>query len=99
VKNSVVARTGQSWKLWLAVLLLLAGSFVPFFEASGLTWTGGTILAIAGYAFGCLAIRCPACGNRWFWSAALDASHYKPLFTASACPLCQHDFAGTPAAS
>jgi hypothetical protein len=95
VQNSVLARTGQMWKLVLAVLLLLVGSFVPFFEASGLSWTAGTILAIVGYAFGCYAICCPACGNRWLWSAALDASHYKPLFTGSACPMCKHDFAGT----
>lgn len=92
MKDSVVARTGQSWKLWLAVALLLVGSFLPLYAAAGLSWTGGTVLAIIGYAFGCLAIRCPACGNRWFWSAALDASHYKPLLTAPACPMCQTDF-------
>ena len=94
MKNSVVARTGQLWKLGLSVLLLLVGSFAPLFAGSGVSWTGGTILVLVGYAFGCLAIRCPACGNRWFWSAALDATHYKPLLSRSVCPVCKHDFAG-----
>jgi hypothetical protein len=94
VKNSVVARTGQLWKLGLSVLLVLVGSFAPLFAGSGVSWTGGTILVLVGYAFGCLVIRCPACGNRWFWSAALDATHYKPLLSGSACPVCKHDFAG-----
>jgi hypothetical protein len=52
------------------------------------------VLAVAAYAFGTLAIRCPACGNRWFWEAALDAGLYRPLFRGSACPKCQRDFGG-----
>ncbi len=94
MKDSVIARTGQVWKLALAIVLLLVGSIVPAFEASGMSWTVGTILAIAGYAFGVLTIRCPACGNRWFWSAALDAGLYGPLFRQGACPACKREFDG-----
>ena len=50
--DSVVARTGQFWKLALAIILLLVGSFVPLFEGAGMSWTVGTILAVVGYAYG-----------------------------------------------
>jgi hypothetical protein len=90
--ESVIRLTGQYWKLMAGIGLLLIGSFAPLFSTIGMSWTGGTILAIAGYAFACLAIRCPGCGSRWFWQAALDAGLYRPLFTRSACPQCQRDF-------
>ncbi len=91
-KNSVLSRTGQLWKLYIAILLLLIGSFAPLWEGSGIDWTWGTILAIAGYAYGALFIVCPKCSNRWFWSAALDATLYGPLFRKSACPACKQEF-------
>lgn len=90
--DSVVTRTGQFWKLALAIILLLVGSFVPLFEGAGMSWTVGTILAVVGYAYGCLFIRCPQCGNRWFWSAALDGALYKPLMTAPVCTSCKKEF-------
>lgn len=92
-QSSVIGVTGQYWKLALGVVALLAGSFVPMVERIGMSWTAGTVLAIAGYAFTCLAVRCPGCGSRWFWQAALDASLYGPLFKRSACPQCGRDFA------
>jgi hypothetical protein len=90
---SVIAATGQYWKLAVGVAALLAGSFAPMVESIGMSWTTGTVVAIAGYAFTCLVVRCPGCGSRWFWQAALDASLYSPLFRHSACPQCGRDFA------
>ena len=90
--NSVVSRTGQSWKLIVAILLMLIGSFAPLWEASGINWTLGTILAVVGYVFGTFAVTCPSCSSRWFWSAALDARLYGPLFRAPACPACKQEF-------
>lgn len=90
--SSVLRLTGQNWKLVLGVAALVAGSVAPLWPATGLTWTTGTVLAIAGYAFTCLAVRCPACGSRWFWQAALDAGLYAPIFKGSACPSCKRDF-------
>lgn len=90
--NSVIARTGQSWKLWLAILLMLIGSFAPLWPRFGINWTLGTVLVVVGYAFGIWYITCPKCRNRWFWSAALDATLYRPLFKSSACPSCKQDF-------
>ena len=87
----MIGLTGQYWKVGVGVLALLIGSFAPLVEASGLSWTWGTIVAIAGYSFVCLTVRCPSCGGRWFWQAALDASLYAPLFKGSACPQCKRD--------
>ena len=93
-QSSVLSLTGQFWKLLAGVLALVIGSVAPLFEASGLSWTGGTIVACVGYAYTLLAVRCPGCGNRWFWQAALDANLYAPIFKGSACPACKHDYAG-----
>ena len=90
---SVIAATGQRWKLAIALLALLVGSIAPAWpEATGIDWITGSVIAVAGYAYGCLGIRCPACGNRWFWEAALDAGLYGKLFRGSACPKCSRDF-------
>ena len=90
---SVISLTGQYWKVAVGVGALLIGSFAPLVASSGLSWTGGTVLACAGYAFTCIAVRCPDCGSRWFWQAALDASLYGPLFRGTACPHCKRDLA------
>jgi hypothetical protein len=92
LEDSVISRTGQFWKLIVAILLLLIGSFAPLWAASGIDWTLGTILAVAGYVFGTVTVTCPNCSNRWFWSAALDARLYGPLFRAPACPVCKQEF-------
>ena len=91
--NSVIGLSGQLWKLVLAVGALLFGSFVPLYEASGISWTAGTVIAIAGYVFGLLTIRCSQCRSLWFWEAAKDAGLYGPLFKGQKCPACGHDFA------
>jgi hypothetical protein len=90
--ESVIRLTGQYWKLAAGIALLLIGSFAPLLAASGISWTMGTVLAVAGYTFACIAIRCPGCGSRWIWQAALDAGLYRPLFTRPACPQCRKDF-------
>ncbi|MGI9329878.1 MAG: hypothetical protein ACR2QB_04105, partial [Gammaproteobacteria bacterium] len=64
---------------------------VPAFPASGLSWTGGTILACVGYAFGILTIRCKQCGARWFWDALMRPEIYKAVFTEPDCPGCSSD--------
>lgn len=92
LRNSVVARTSQAWKLVLAIVLMVVGSFAPMWEGSGIGWTLGTIIVIVGYAFALWFIVCPSCGNRWFWSAALDATLYGPLFKRPACPACKQEF-------
>lgn len=92
-QTSVISLTRQYWKVAAGVAALLSGSFAPLLEASGMSWTVGTLVACAGYAFTCIAVRCPGCGSRWFWQAALDAGLYGPLFKGSSCPACKRDFA------
>ncbi len=92
--SSVIGLTGQYWKLALGAAALLVGSIAPLAAATGMSWTTGTVLAVAGYAFVCLTVRCPACRSRWFWQAALDAGLYGPLFRRSECPQCRRDYAG-----
>jgi len=87
--NSVLRNTDQTWKLVVAIVALLAGSILPAFPATGLSWTAGTILALAGYAFGVLLIRCPACGARWFWDALMQPEIYKDVLTKPECPTCR----------
>jgi hypothetical protein len=93
LEQSVVRKSGQGWKLVTALLALLIGSFAPLFAGSGVSWTVGTVIAIAGYAFGIVSIRCISCGNRWFWEAAMDAGLYPKIFRGSACLSCGHEFA------
>jgi hypothetical protein len=92
LKKSVITRSGQLWKLVIAILALLVGSFAPLYPVTSISWTAGTVIAIIGYLFGMLAIRCKACGKMWFWEAAKDAGLYGPLFKQSACPNCGQEF-------
>ena len=92
LSDSVIIRTGQLWKLILAIVLLLAGSVLPIFEQLGITWTVGTIIAVIGYGFALAFIHCPDCGVRWFWKALLYAEIYGPLFKSSECPVCKKQF-------
>ena len=91
-EDSVIRRTGQWWKLVAGVVALIAGSTVPMVEASGISWTTGTVVAIVGYAFVLASISCPECGQRWFWRALLYSEIYGPLFKKPACPNCERVF-------
>lgn len=86
--NSVVGTTGQGWKLVAALVAILAGGVLPAFPATGMSWTVGTIIAIAGYALGVALIRCPVCKARWFWDALMQPELYKQVLTHADCPAC-----------
>ncbi len=90
--HSALGCSGQLWKLVISVLALMVGSFAPLYPALGMSWTAGTVIAIAGYVFGLVAIRCANCKSMWFWEAAKDASLYGPLFKGVECPSCNHKF-------
>ena len=92
LKQSVISQSGQFWKLAVAVLALLIGSFAPLYPAIGISWTSGTVLAIVGYVFAMLAIRCKNCGKMWFWEAVKDPDFYGRIFKQTACPNCDHEF-------
>lgn len=90
--QSVIASSGQTWKLLIAIAALLVGSFAPLYPETGISWTVGSVIAIAGYVLGVLGIRCSDCGKMWFWEAAKDPAFYGPIFKSSACPNCGHVF-------
>ena len=92
MKDSVITRSAQMWKLLLGVTLLLAGSLLPLVKSIGMSWTVGTIIAGLGYAFALIYVRCPACKQRWLWQATLNAELYAPLFRHSECPSCKARF-------
>ena len=91
-QNSVIRKTHQLWKLYVGIIAMAFGSIAPAFEQSGLSWTAGTVIAVAGYVFTLAFIRCPACGQRWFFKAILYAEMYGPLFSKSDCPACKKEF-------
>jgi hypothetical protein len=95
-KDSVIRNTGQWWKLVVGAVALVLGSTVPFFEASGLSWTSGTIIAVIGYGFMLATIRCPGCDQRWFWKALIYSEMYRPLFTQPNCPSCDYSSSAKP---
>jgi hypothetical protein len=92
LKKSVITRSGQLWKLVIAILALLVGSFAPLYPVTSISWTAGMVIAIIGYLFGVLAIRCKDCGKMWFWEAAKDSRLYGPLIQQSACPNCGQEY-------
>ena len=92
MRNSVVGRTGQWWKVVLGVVTLLYGSIAPLFDASGVSVMVGTVIAVVGYGLATYLLRCPGCGEYWFWKALFDGSLYKPLFTQPKCPACDQEF-------
>jgi hypothetical protein len=90
--HSVISKTSQMWKFWIGVSALVIGSVAPMFEQTGMSWTAGTIIAVVGYGFTVAFTRCPACGQRWFYKALLDAGIYGPLFSKPECLACHHSF-------
>lgn len=92
MSKSVIGRTGQWWKVVVGIVALLVGSIAPLFETSGISVTTGTVIAVIGYGFSVALLRCPGCGEHWFWKALVDASLYKPLFTRASCPACQREY-------
>ena len=92
MSESIIGRTGQWWKVIIGVAALLFGSIAPLFEATGITVTVGTAIAVVGYGFSVALTSCPGCGERWFWKALVDAGLYKPLFTKPTCPGCGREY-------
>jgi predicted RNA-binding Zn-ribbon protein involved in translation (DUF1610 family) len=92
--KSVIARTGQKWKLALAIALVIAGAATLLIglnaKAAGIAILGLPV-AFAGMLFGGLAVRCPSCGNRWVWNAMSNqgqASWLTWLASQTQCPQC-----------
>ena len=101
---SMIRKSGQWWKAVASFWLLMFGALVM---AWGLTHISiyppdyvmpvvlaGICLAALGFAFACLAIRCPSCGARWVWmgvSGKSSGQWLSWLLSQSKCPACGSD--------
>jgi hypothetical protein len=99
LEHSVLARTGQLWKVQSAICAVLVGGAALVYgiasdtgEGSGLLWiVAGLLLALGGLAFACFGVSCPKCGARWVWMAVSQrsAGAYGTWLVALArCPKC-----------
>lgn len=95
--RTLIARTGQVWKLWLSMLLTYGGSALLFMalwefsEPSSVYLIGiGVVLCLLGLVIPSLAIRCPSCGARWYWNAISRRDHKRWFegLSMSRCPQC-----------
>ena len=88
--------TGQMWKLAIGTVAYFAALFLfawgvlrgPDFQFIA----AGLLTFALGVMFCSIAIRCPKCGARWYWTAL---RHYQPRFVSrlllqSRCPSCDY---------
>jgi hypothetical protein len=100
LEHSVLAKTGQLWKLWTALGGLAIGGMVLFYglamgtgDGAGGWWAlAGTLMVFASLGFACASVSCPKCGARWVWMAVSqrDSGEYGAWLVAlSSCPTCK----------
>jgi len=99
-RRSLLTRTRQMWKLhvvalsWVvATALCLAEIALARVEPRWIVDTLPTIAAFLGLfvAWGVLTVRCPSCGTRLLWKAALEqrpGSWWLWLSSLQTCPVC-----------
>jgi hypothetical protein len=101
LKDSMIARSGQSVKALLALALVLVGglgTFAASFLGQYVPGYAHVIIALiamcilfGGAAYGALAIRCPGCKARWIWQSVSKESANSwlmALMTHRSCPVC-----------
>ena len=97
LKDSLVAKTGQTWKLAVGVFGLLTGFVTMLFGLSRLSH-GGVLYALSGLVLGvatavaaCISVRCCHCGMRWLWAAVRNQDQLQWLnwlLAQRVCPRC-----------
>jgi predicted RNA-binding Zn-ribbon protein involved in translation (DUF1610 family) len=58
---------------------------------------GGALVGVLSFTIACVSIKCPHCGDKWFWSAVCGKDDEERLFwlnSLNVCPKC-----GKPAVS
>ncbi len=97
----ILKKTAQLWKLHLLIIgFALASVFMiyGFLNIKNLTSEtffyyviGGVCLGSCSFLFGVIAIKCPYCSDKWFWSALKDKKSYEWLiflYSLDSCPKC-----------
>ena len=100
LEKSYLRSSGQLWKLWLGLTLAvlgwisipleLAGYMGPG-DAGSLLIVAGVSVAVCGFVWASISIRCPKCKARLLWRAVRKQSHKTwlvSLVTDSECPNC-----------
>ncbi len=101
-RPSIVVASGQAWKGFLGLALLVVSCALFYWvvydgrnmaaETSfGIMLLGG-LTGLTGIVFPLAAIRCPHCGDRWFWRAAnrqQPRGWLKWLADQPHCPACE----------
>ena len=100
-EKSLIVRSGQSWKIVLAIVVAIGGCVtmvwgprVPL-DASSYLGTalglGGALVALLSWIFACATVRCHRCRAPWLWLAVSQKSVSEWAFwfmTLDACPRC-----------
>ena len=102
--ESYIKRSGQSWKVWLSLLLSLAGAIlmlIGFTSASEneqssffLFVFGGSFLGFIGLIWLSISIRCRNCKTSLGWNAIRHQTHdgwFVWLLKTKKCPVCDAD--------
>ena len=102
ISHSYIGRSGQMWKLWLALCMLVVGflmlslSFTPSISSHDtipvILIFGGLGLSVIGLLWACLAVRCRNCRALLVWKAIKEQPQNKWLnwlITNKTCPYCQ----------
>ena len=96
-KESVIRISQQMWKIWLGYVIGLVGGVIVVATAiyrgelppatEVLLMLIGGLLVLGAQAFPCVAIKCPACGAKWYW-IALTKKSMRWFWSQSECPEC-----------
>lgn len=95
---TLLEQSGQRWKFSLLVWgtmvgfgFMLAGMLLLSIAHAYLALVlGGLVLGVASFVFASLSIRCPRCGQRWFWRAVStrNTNDWYSALTKSKCDRC-----------
>jgi len=92
------------WKYWVGFWVLVLGGVLMFTASclidklnSGMfaiLMMGGTLIALSGFLWQILSIKCPKCGAKLFWMAVAKqkkANYSVWFFGLEKCPVCEKD--------
>jgi uncharacterized membrane protein YedE/YeeE len=101
-EESLIKKSGQWWKALLSFWAVILGGMAlmygiqhsddPNHPFAGYLDFFGLLTSIFGFVFGCLSIRCKACGAKWVWLAVSSQNVGSWMFWlegVSECPKCK----------
>lgn len=96
--HSVIAQSGQIWKVIIGLLLLIGGaatdmaaSFIMRNNDLASLQVLSTAAAAAGFLYLCTRVQCPRCRAKWIWMAVsgkLGPRSLDALISLDQCPKC-----------